>query len=124
MAEFQLGGFVLDAQIWERNLSVYKLKTVPFGDFGLPVWIVLSLSKQCQVAIQILFQFVIENDAERPGSGVLDPRRLFLIEAIQISIVLRFSGLQQGEVPVWAKTGEARIKAAGMTAQFRATDLS
>jgi len=66
-----------------------------------------------EILVEFLLQFVIENDAEVPTTLFEDFSGLFLIEPVEICIVVRFfrfdeavvSRLTFGNQPVGASTG-------------------
>ena len=64
-----------------------------FGNLVFAFWVVFFGAEQCEVAIQVLFKFVVENDAERLATGALDACDFFLVKAVEIGIVFRFAGL-------------------------------
>src|SRR5216684_2412015 len=48
-----------------------------------------------QVAVQMAFQFIVENDAERAAPGARDPRDFVLVEAVKLSVVFCLAGFYE-----------------------------
>ena len=90
MTQFKFGGLVFDAQIGHGNFCIHNLEVVLFGDLALAVRVVFFRSQQGQIAIQIPFEFVVEEHADRPASRALDTGGFFLIEAVEIGVVFDF----------------------------------
>src|SRR5713226_8044894 len=74
------------------------MEAVLFGDFVFPLLVVPIRSKQGEIAIQILLEFVVEDDSGRSASSPRDSGSLLLIEAVEIGIVFDFSRLQQSVI--------------------------
>ena len=98
MAQFQFGGFILDTQIGDRNLSVDELQAVLFRDFAFAVESVFFRSQQGQIVIQIPFEFIVEEHADRAASAALDAGNFLLIEPVEIGVVFDFAGFHQAVV--------------------------
>jgi hypothetical protein len=64
VTQFEFRGLVLDAQIGYGNLSIHNLEVVLFGDLALTVQVVFFRSQEGQIAIQIPFEFIVEEHAD------------------------------------------------------------
>jgi hypothetical protein len=90
VASFELGGFILDAQIGDGNLAVDELESVFLCDFAFADFVVAIRAEESEIPIEILFEFVVENDPDRSASGLFNACGLLLIQAIEIGIVFEF----------------------------------
>jgi hypothetical protein len=63
---------------------------MPFGQGCHFDWIIVSFAEAGALAIEVAFQFVVENDAERATAGLLDSVCLGVEEAIERGVVFGF----------------------------------
>src|SRR5260370_34538659 len=52
-------------------------------------------SERRQVAVQMAFQFIVENDAERAAPGGRDPRDFVLVEPVELRVVFCLAGFYE-----------------------------
>ncbi len=90
MARLKVCVLVLDAKVGQRDLTVDDLEAVPLCNALARVLLTFLTRKLHQLAIQISFQFVVQNNAHRTATGALDSGRLLLIKAVQSRVVLGF----------------------------------
>ena len=69
-----------------------------FGNFRLALEVVFFRAQQSEIAIQISFDFVVEDDANRAAARALDAGGLFLVEAIEVGIVFRLARFEQAVI--------------------------
>src|SRR6266480_1477713 len=84
-AHVSLARFILDAEVGHENLIAHNLEAMAGGDLGPGL-----AAEPSEILVECLLQFVIENDAEVPATLFEDFSCLFLIEPVEICIVVRF----------------------------------
>ena len=95
---FSVGGVVLDANVRKRDLSAHHLKPVLFGDGPLAFGGSAIRTEFCEVMVDPLFQFVVENDAKVPASLAFNLCGRFLIQPVEVGIVMSFAGFGEAVV--------------------------
>jgi len=71
------------------------VQAVLLGDSFLGVRVIFRRRHLGQIAIQIPLEFIVEENANRPASAALDAGCLFLIEPVEIVVVLDLARFQQ-----------------------------
>ena len=97
-SSFSVARFVFDSNVGHRNLSPDGLESVLFGDGMFAICRIAVFSELCEIAIQVLLQFVVENDAKVSAALTLDLRGLFLIEPVEVGVVMGLAGFGEAVI--------------------------
>jgi len=108
-----LGGFVLDAEIRERDFAVDYGEAVVFSDLSALVF-AFGFGQRIELGeprIDGLLKLEIEDDALHAAALVGDSRRYFPVEPVNGGVVPELAGLDElGVVDLAAARGPAEVK--------------
>src|SRR6266404_3154955 len=101
-----VGDVVLDSYVRKWDLSAHHLKPMPFGDVALalggsPVW-----AEFREVVVDPLFQLVIEDNAEVPSARAFNLARGFLVETVEVRIMVSFAWFCEAVIEALIFAGE------------------
>ncbi len=89
--------FVFDANVGQGNLPVHDLEAVFLGDFLFTLF--LFIRRQgldlCEVFVEFLLQFVVEDDAKILSAIVFNSLCGLLVETVEGRVVSGFAGLHE-----------------------------
>jgi hypothetical protein len=101
-----LGGVVLDAHVRKRNLSAHHLRPMPFGHSALALGGGAVRTEFPEFVVDPLFQLVIEDYAEVPSAPTFNLVRRFLVEPVEVGVVVSFAWLGEAKVKGLILTGD------------------
>ena len=107
--KLQIRRLVLDAHIRQRNLSVHHNESMSLGKAFDLLRIFLLFSQLRAVAIQIAFQFVIEQNAKGFAVGAFDTGGLCVKEAVEFGVVLGFARFHDAVIEPLLFRNTARV---------------
>ena len=111
---FSVARFVLDANVRHGNLSAHDLKPMLFGDGALAFGGSAILTEFREVVVDPLLQFVVENDAKVSASLAFDLRGRFLIEPVEVGVVMGFARFGKAVVKGLPFAGGLRLREKAM----------
>lgn len=81
---------VLDAKVWYSNLAVYNLEVV-FTDEpdSLVDWVLVGVDSR-QLAVQLTFEFIVEDDAANLAADSVNLLGDFVVEPVEVGIMAGF----------------------------------
>ena len=79
---FSIARFVFDSHVGHGNLFPNDLESVLLGDSVFAIGGIAVFAELRKIAIEMLLQFVVENDAKVPASLAFDLCGRFLIEPV------------------------------------------
>src|SRR5713226_5404132 len=97
-SSFSIASVVFDPNVGHGNLSPDDLESVLFGDGAFAIGGITVFTELREIAIEVLLQFVVKNDAEVSASLAFDLRGRFLIEPIEIGVVMGLAGFGESVV--------------------------
>ena len=112
---FSVGRFVFDSNVGDGNLSANDLESVRVGDGVFAVGGITVFAELREVAIKMLLQFVVENDAKVASSLVFDLCGRFLIEPVEVGIVMSLAGFGEAVVKRLRFAGTLGLREKAMT---------
>src|SRR4029077_14972792 len=89
---FSIVSVVFDPNVGHGNLSPDELESILFGDGVFAIGGIAVFTALRQIAIEVLLQFVVENHAEVSASLACDLRGRFLIEPVEVGVVMGLAG--------------------------------
>lgn len=90
--------FVLDPQIGNRNLVLHKVQIIFIGNADALVCGVLTRVDLREFFVQLLFEFVVENDAAKLAAGGFDFLGHLVVQAIDFGVVTDFFGFNEAVI--------------------------
>src|SRR5260370_26070659 len=90
--------FVFDPNVRHRNLSSNDLKSMLLRDGVFAIGGITVFAELREIAIEVLLQFVVENDSKVSASLALDLFGCLLIEPVEVGIVMGFAGFGESVV--------------------------
>ena len=102
-----LGGVVLEAHVRKRNFSPHHLKPMPFGHSALAFGGGAVQPEFREFVVDPFFQLVIEDYAEVPSAPTFNLVRRFLVEPVEVSVVVSFAWFGEAKVKGLIPTGDS-----------------
>jgi len=106
---FSIASFIFDANVGHGSLSSNDLKTVPLGNDVFAIDGIAVFAYLCEIAVEMLLQFVVENDAKVSASLTFDLCSRFLIQPVEVGIVMGFAWFGKVVINSVALTSPLRV---------------
>jgi len=105
-SSLSLEGVVLDAHVRKRDLSAHHLKLMPFGHGALALGRGAVRTEFREVVVDPLFQLVVEDYAEVASAPAFDLVRRFLVEPVEVGVMVSFAWFGEAKVKGLILTGD------------------
>jgi hypothetical protein len=95
---FSIARFIFDSNVRHGNLSSNDLETVPLGNDVFAIDGIAVFAYLSDIAVEMLLQFVVENDAKGSASLTFDLCSSFLIQPVEVGIVMGFAWVERAVI--------------------------